>query len=363
MRNPTEVIKLKGKALELLRADPKEPLSRIGEAMGLGRKVLTEYARNDLSFNAALASIREGTPGEMKDKLVMSEQAESNQLLREFAERDYESPLLHVGPGDEEEVCFHLTDMHAGRLTRSCNSHILSESLESTAHAIVQIIRNRKRDHPIRKFHIFSTGDWVQGEALERYLDIEDLEFGTPVQAVFIVNELTKFVEILLPEVESITFHCVPGNHGNVKPRPRSFTDNWDLIAYGMLHERFTNTDKVSVVSSPEYMIVDVGGWRFHLRHGDNINSYMGVPWYGIQRLALQWKQSIPNWDVLVMGHFHQLASLKPNKIPIMMSGTFVSDDPYILSRWGVDGDNTMWMWGVHPSRPLTFRYGIEVRR
>jgi hypothetical protein len=195
-------------------------------------------------------------------------------------------------------------------------------------------------------------------------LDIEDLEVGATKQSAFIANEISKFVEVMLPEVEDVSLWLRDGNHGrHVKARPRSTEDNWDLMSYRLLERQFSNFGRVNITISTDYLVAHVMDWGFHLRHGDEVSCYMGIPYYGIDRLAPQWKQSIPDWDVLVLGHFHRLASWESNTIPVVMSGTYVSDDRYGIRKWGTLGTNKMWLWGVHPRRPMTFRYAIEVRK
>jgi len=82
-------------------------------------------------------------------------------------------------------------------------------------------------------------------------------------------------------------------------------------------------------------------------RNGKVFITGNSLPFYGIDRRSLRWNQSLPPWDVLVMGHFHSLSYIQPSGIPIMINGTLSSDSRYVAQWVGVKEIAEMWTFFV----------------
>lgn len=254
-----------------------------------------------------------------------------------------------------EEAVLLIGDVHAGRRTVSYNLAKMVQRFERLAEDVNTILDIHRRAYNVDKLNIFMLGDMLQGENVLRQMMLEDLDATLVEQKKALVDGL----EVFLGKVASKNWSIfgVMGNHGRLS-KPSSSLANHDYGLYEYLNLRYG--DRV-VVPRKDYQVARVLGHGFLLTHGCNIRSYLGLPFYGVTARALRWKQSIPNWDVLCMGHFHTLQELNFSGVPIFMNGTFVSDDEYPVNTLGLVNDTRMWMFGVHPDRPVTWRYALDL--
>ncbi len=253
-----------------------------------------------------------------------------------------------------------LSDTHIGRRSKSYNVQIFQERLSRWEKAIKLIVDLHRKAYPIDQLYVLCLGDMVQGERVDRQMMLEELEIPVMEQVQVFADSLASALDSLHQDFTHLSCYGVPGNHGPVGRKPLSSTSNWDLMAY-LLLQRQAMTNINFPDNGQDYMIAEIPGAKMLLKHGTDIPMVMTVPFYGITTRALRWKQSIPGWDTMCLGHFHTINELCFNRIPIFMNGTFVSGDEYPVSRLGLEADVRQWLFGVHPEHGVTWRYHIRL--
>jgi hypothetical protein len=166
------------------------------------------------------------------------------------------------------------------------------------------------RAHPIPKLYLHFLGDMSNGS-------IHDLAESNEVndyEQVFVwVMLAAQFILRLAPSFEEIEINGVFGNHPRMHDRKRAKDRyvNWDWVGYQILELMLANQTNI-VCNFPRgvFDVVDVEGHPCLLTHGDDIKSWQGIPWYGIQRSAarltelLQAAQRV--YEYFILAHFHQ---------------------------------------------------------
>ena len=164
---------------------------------------------------------------------------------------------------------------------------------------------------------------------------------------------------------KKIRIWTVEGNHGRVGRRNSEKT-NYDRIFYKRLADRFDSSKRVEVnISSNWYNHAEIMGHGYLLFHGDNVYTYMNIPFYGLIQRAMRLRVGgiREYFDVVCLGHFHAVGSLYWNNIRILMNGTFLTDDDFSQKRLGLKSATKFWFFGVSEERPITWSYLIDVAR
>jgi len=161
----------------------------------------------------------------------------------------------------------------------------------------------------------------------------------------------------------SVRAECVPGNHGR-SGKSMHEAANWDIAAYRNLRLRLR--DKVAVnwteTGNPFFRKVPVYGHNLLLYHGHDIPGGGVTPINGVANRVLRWSTSrLAPFNVVLMGHFHTLATTKLNSIDILLSGTMVTDDDWSLQRLGWESVPKWWMFGMSEKRTLTWQYALDL--
>ena len=283
-------------------------------------------------------------------------------------------PLIQEGDKEEgEEV--HLTlrsDAHVGLLTPSFNIATFKDRLWTLAKAETNICRLHRRMRPIKKLVSPWLGDMVQGEQYGVQGYVEEFECGVEEQIYeHLVPTMAEYYVNLLQIYETIEIPIVPGNHGNIQRRSQKVSkrSHWDTVAGRALKSALSHyEDRIHVtVAEPGqwYMIQEVNGWSFLLIHLDQILSYQGVPFYGIEKRGLRWKQSIgvtEPFDYILGGHFHNPNALYNAGVPIYINGTFSSDSDFPLVRMGLKDVAAQWSLFVNRKYGVTASYKISLQ-
>ena len=127
-------------------------------------------------------------------------------------------------------------------------------------------------------------------------------------------------------------------------------------MGYLFLEQRFRDTPHIKFhIATNFYQVAEVEGFKFLLVHGDDIRSWMNLPWYGITQRLMRWYQSICHFDYLCLGHFHSYANFEWNNTEVIMNGTFVTDDAYALKKIGMGGSPRQVLFSVHPKWGVVF--------
>lgn len=188
----------------------------------------------------------------------------------------------------------------------------------------------------LNKLIIHKLGDQVTGEAIFKgqafYLDLSLTD-----QLFYSVEIETSAILTLAEYFPLIEIFCVPGNHGRPgKKGANHRRTNFDYIFYRSLKQALANQKNVSVfVSESPSMVVQHGKFLFLLTHGDAARGWMGIPFYGLERMF----RRLPNlYNMMIhyqlCGHHHQPANIGDSKI--LLNGSLVGGSELSINRIGL---------------------------
>jgi len=273
----------------------------------------------------------------------------------------------------KETASLLLGDFHMGEIVSpdevfnfgGYNFDIFVKRLKFLSDSIKSITVKKLRGYEINKLVIFMLGDMVSGRIHDELIEnSEDIIFqvmnGAYVTAQFIQEMSKMFNEI---EIEGVL-----GNHGRLtmKKHYKKRYTNWDFVFYQML-SMFLAKNKRITCHFPKcpFLVKKIYDWGFLVMHGDNINSWMGIPWYGIQRVT--WKLG----DLLqgqghrihyrVLGHFHHTGELDRTPGEIMINGSVIGGTEYSLNKLAEFDRPTQIFIGVHKEIGVTWRYHLRL--
>ena len=268
--------------------------------------------------------------------------------------------------GEEGQVVL-ISDLQAGQQTSTFNSKVLRDRINWLGEKIMRLCLLHRKMRPIKKLWVCLLGDIIENmnvpipklEELEKVVYDQIFEVAVPILNDFLVSQLQLF--------EVVEVYAVRGNHGQLEGRRSlSAKTNWDTFVYKILELGLKNQERIKfhIETDNFYQVVDIMGKKCLLTHGDQIPSYLGLPFYGIDRRVLRWNVSIPGgWEYCFMGHFHICNYVRPSGIPIYINGTFASGALYPLYRLGLQDEPAQWSFFMSRKRGITASYEINLLR
>ena len=216
------------------------------------------------------------------------------------------------------------------------NKESYKKRVERWVKKLILFREQDKKSLGLNKLVIHHLGDQVTGESIYKgqafYLDLnltDQLFLSVEVESNAIL-ELAK----VFPTIE---IYGVVGNHG----RPGAYGQNhwktnFDYLFYRALKQTLINQKNVSMyISESPSMVVQHGNFIFLLNHGDAAKGWMGIPFYGLERMF----QRLPNLYNMVVhyelvGHHHQPANISDSKI--LLNGSLVGGSDLSINRMGL---------------------------
>lgn len=210
-------------------------------------------------------------------------------------------------------------------------------------------------------------GDMVEGTIHDELRDTSD---ETVIEAVITLHdELVPHIKTLADEFGQLHLPCVVGNHGRLDRRPRMKNGpklNYDWLLYHFLARTIGSDPKYR--GRVTFQIPDgfeasyrVHGVRYMLTHGDSFRGGDGIsgplmPWMrGSLKASKSYAAMGIPFDVMVMGHWHQLRYLGH----IIVNGSLVGYNEFAQKlHFGYEPPQQA-LWLTHPQRGLTFQEAV----
>ena len=218
----------------------------------------------------------------------------------------------------EEELVLCLSDIHAGETVKAeelnglneYNFDIMVRRLKLLVDSVIDIAKNKLRGYTFRRLHILGLGDWISGTIHQELLEYaEGNVMEWTMNLAYVVAQMLRELATVFEEIE---FIGIVGNHGRLhrKPRFKARYINWDFICYQMLSGLLSNQPNIKFnIPRSFWAIHKINNFNFLLIHGDNINSYLGMPWYGINRTVANLKERLESqgqhFHYMVLGHLY----------------------------------------------------------
>lgn len=187
----------------------------------------------------------------------------------------------------------------------------------------------------LNKLVLARLGDHVEGETV---FPGQSFHIDQPVvdQIFESAKHEVEALQLLAKEFNEIEIYCVCGNHGRVGRKGQSHEKtNWDYIVHKVMKEMLSKQKNIRMfISSGPAMIVKHGEYNFLYKHGDSVLSWMGIPFYGLNRDYLK-QQILYNMIIhyQLVGHFHEPANLSDK---ILVNGSFPGGTEFSVNKLGV---------------------------
>lgn len=362
---------------------------------GGSRVVCRECGKSSFSKEAEAASARGNvTEPELLRREIAALKAENRRLVNESADLTAikrvihkveagvtNSPAwMHELPGKAGKLVhgvptLMLSDLHFGETVFSSqvngvnayNTTIAKKRLRRVVDGSVKLLRQTLAPGHFGGMVVILGGDMVDGVIHDELRDTAD---ETVVQSVITLHdELVPGLKLLADEFERIHVPCVAGNHGRIDRKPRMKNGpalNFDYLLYHFLARTIGADPKYR--NRITFQIPDgfdasyrVYGTRYMLTHGDSFKGGSGItgpllPWMrGDAKTRKQYGALGMPYDVLVMGHWHQLRYLGQ----IIVNGCLVGFNEYAMkSRFDYEAPQQA-LWLTNPVRGLTFQEAV----
>lgn len=153
----------------------------------------------------------------------------------------------------------------------------------------------------------------------------------------------------------------IVGNTG--KKGSHSQRTNFDYVCYRYLKARTSQIENLELfISESAFMAFDCLGRVHTLMHGDSINRWMQIPYYGVERTHARLIQVLRLFiDYLFIGHHHQAATIDASVGQRIMNGSWTGSDEYSVTKMHAGHQPKQVLCGFNETRGLTFRFDIQL--
>lgn len=247
------------------------------------------------------------------------------------------------GFGHETDL-LQLSDLHAGEVVSSeetmgmggYDMEILNKRLYLLFHKTTELVDIRRGTLYIPDLVIAEQGDMLSGEIHDELVRTNVGHMMTiAVRTAFLISQ---GIASISPHFEKIEVVCTVGNHPRLyhKPHFKQKYINWDYLCYQWQAMFCRSLPNVTfVIPKAPFIIYQVENTNCLMLHGDTIRSWMGVPYYGIERAALRLREMFQaadqSYDALLMGHFHNRADIDKAPGPIIVNGSLKGGDEFSI--------------------------------
>lgn len=258
----------------------------------------------------------------------------------------------------------YFVDMTTGKAIETYNRDICQKEANNLLASIQEINYLLSGHYKIDELYIVAVGDLVDNDLIysgQKYF----IDVGVGEQILFVNKLLTDIITELLKIYKKIHFISVGGNHGRLTSRREAapWYNNFDYLIGKMLEQTFANEKRVEVVV-PEswFYMFNIYKWKYFIHHGDDVYSWMGLPYYGITRKAKARRGEL-NFDIEIIGHFHTSMVIPVgSSTKTLVNGCWIKDDEFAFKRYGVRSVPNQWYFGVSQKRPMTWNFNLDLQ-
>jgi UDP-2,3-diacylglucosamine pyrophosphatase LpxH len=257
-------------------------------------------------------------------------------------------------------VVFHNTDGHMGMVQEASEIEGFGAFSPGLCRARqlfwadqgVEMVELHRANYTINDCHVLVTGDMISGD-IHKELTVTNA-FPTPVQTAEAGKLLADVIYKLVPHFERVIVDfMVPDNHSRLTDKIQFKEAGQNSLNYlvGFVARTILAGQKnVTFKMHYQYQrVVEVLNRRYLLTHGHAIRSWMGVPYYGIEKKAgkeamRRMTVKMGGFDRIIMGHYHA-----PLTHPWFWIGGAVSGTDALDFTQGRHAGPSQALWFVHP--------------
>jgi hypothetical protein len=230
----------------------------------------------------------------------------------------------------EIAAVMNLSDLHIGELIRPAetsgfgafNYATAEERIFTYVEKIIEWVQMHRKNFDIPNLYIMGIGDYISGD-IHLELQVTN-EFPLPVQSVKAGMLIAEAVRRLAPHFHKVFFEGVGAdNHGRLNKKPQAkqkTTNNMSFIVHAIIEAACSKHPNVKFTFSENMKhLVTIANHNFLVEHGDTVKAVMGIPYYGLERMAAREARRRMNTDkqyhYQIIGHWH---------VPGFVSGTLL---------------------------------------
>ena len=208
-------------------------------------------------------------------------------------------------------------------------------------------------------------GDMVSGDIHEELQATNEKEIMAAVTDLYGV--LVTCIKTLADHFGRVFVPCVSGNHGRnthkIRAKGRNYT-SFDWLLYCFLAKEFEGDKRVTflIPNGPD-ALYKVYGTRYLLTHGDQFRGgdgmigALGPIIRGDHKKRSRQTQIGASYDVMLLGHWHQLIQLQR----LIVNGSLKGYDEYAnANNFGYEPPRQA-LWITHPEQGITFSMPVNV--
>ena len=278
----------------------------------------------------------------------------------------------------EESAVLLLSDLHGDQIIKASrvsnveeyNFDVFCKRMERLVDVTIDHLTENMKSYSFKTLYVFSLGDLVSGEI---HGSTEHTKWRNAIKNAVGVGEVIGMaLSDLSANFDKVIVCSVSGNHGrrSIRKNFRGAHDNWDYLVNIQAQNKcrqHIEDGKIEFVTPDAWsMMVDVEGHTFHLSHGDDIKSFNGIPFYGMERKSRRLISigavtgKIPEY--LCIGHYHVQMSMQTTNGEHLMSGSFPAADEFSYEQLGAYSEPFQLLFGVHCRMGKTWSLPIRLR-
>jgi len=285
--------------------------------------------------------------------------------------------LISISRNDivKETSVLLLSDAHAGEIVEKdqmggiseYNPDIFVKRCERLVEKTIDLTQSKLRGYRFDKLVIPCLGDMVPGIIHQDLIEYNS--GGTIFDWLFLAERTISNAILNLAKVfNEVEFLGVIGNHGRLTKdiRFKNSYLNWDYLVYKMVEKSLALQKNVKFFIPKSFFIEKtIEGNNFLFLHGDNITSWAGVPYYGIDRAAKRMIEVFASrgkfFKYICLGHFHNSGMLDKVAGEIILNGSIVGPNEFSLGKMFTGTEPCQLLFGVHEKYGVSWRYKIRL--
>lgn len=184
-----------------------------------------------------------------------------------------------------------------------------------------------------------------------------------------VLELLTAGIDTLLEAFGKVLVPCVVGNHGRIDMKPRyklRAFESYEWLIYQMLAKHYAGDDRVrmEIADGPDYHF-SVYATRYLLTHGDQFKGGSGISgalaplMLGEHRKRKRAMATRQDFDVMVMGHWHQYIHLRG----LIVNSALKGYDEYAFAHNFEFELPCQALWITHPEYGITARWPVLLEK
>lgn len=275
----------------------------------------------------------------------------------------------------KESLVAMLSDEHAdqivlpeqtGNLERY-DFRIALRRAEKYVDTIIKFTQNNLNRYQFKDLYIPAIGDHTSGEIHNAK---DHSEYRNAFRNSLAIGQMHALMfrelSMYFPNIHVL---YLPGNHGrrSIKKDYHGARDNWDYLIAETARMHCMDLKNISFKIPNSFSAgLDIESWGFGFSHGDDIRSWNGIPWYGIERKTrrLAAISATRNRRIHYYGfaHFHNMATQAVLDGETIINGAWLATDPYAYESLGVFSEPSQWLFGVHRDKGISWRLNMKLR-